>query len=219
MENEKIYSEQMTLGERISSLYKQPGKLMENLQRYPTILFPVFLLLLARPIYYLICYPGYLNFVKEMFNITNDELLNQQAVKGMFFDVGMLLVVWIVNTIVMYLYSKFMKGSGTFKQFLSTNGYAYLAVIPMLLIMIVGYFNNGNLTMNFSPSIFIKESKGTVIYGILRGFCIFAIYQNIMMGIGFYKVSKLSKIKSAAIIIVIFLSWVAFNFPYLRNMG
>ena len=41
MDNEKIYSEQMSLGERISSLYKQPGKLMENLQKYPTILFPV----------------------------------------------------------------------------------------------------------------------------------------------------------------------------------
>jgi hypothetical protein len=40
-----------------------------------------------------------------------------------------------------------------------------------------------------------------------------------MMGIGFYKVSKLSKIKSAAIIIVIFLSWVAFYFPSLKNMG
>lgn len=219
MDNEKIYSEQMSLGERISSLYKQPGKLMENLQKYPTILFPVLLLLLARPIYYLICYPGYLDFIKEMFHVTNDELLNQQAVMGMFFDVGMLFAVWIVNTTVMYLYSKLMKGSGTFKQFLSTSGYAYLAVIPMLIIMTVGYFNTGNLTMNFSPSIFIKGSKGTAIYGILRGFCVFSIYQNIMMGIGFYKVSKLSKIKSAAIIIVIFLSWVAFYFPSLKNMG
>lgn len=219
MENENIYIEQMTLGERISSLYKQPGKLMEYLREYPTILFPALLLLLTRPIFYLICFPGYLDFVEEMFHVTSEDQLASQAVMGMVFDVGMLFLVWIVNTTVLFLYSKLMKGSGTFKQILSTTGYAYLAVIPMLIIMTVGYFNTGNLTMNFSPAMFIPGLRGTALYGVLRGFCVFSIYQNVMIGVGFHKVSKLSKGKSAAIMIVIFLGWVAFYFPSLRTMA
>lgn len=219
MENEREYSKKMNLGQRVLSFYKQPIRFMEYLEKNPNILFPVLLLLLARPIYYLICYPGYLNFVKEMFNVTNDELLGSQAIMGMFFDVAMLFIVWMVNSSVMYLYSKYMKGSGSLKQFLTINGYSYLAVIPSILIMIIGYFNNGSLTMNFSPAMFIMELKGTSIYGILRGFCMFSVLQNTIMGIGFYKVSKLSKAKSAAIIIVIFLSWLAFYFPSLKNMG
>lgn len=214
MENSK----KMTLWERTIGIFINPGCVFEDLKQHKSIVFPFLLLLLAQPIFYIIRYPAYVKFMGEYTGISNPNDLQQMVISGIIIRGVWLVAVWIISSLIMFGFSKILRQQGTFKQILSTNGYAYIVIIPMLIIMsIVGQFT-GDLLINFSPAVFVPHLKGTALYGVLRFFCIFFVWQQILMGVGYYKVTKMSKPKVIFIIAVTLVIQFFVNFEGLKYL-
>lgn len=211
-------SEKMTLWERTIGIFIEPGRVFEDLKQHQSIIYPFLLLLLAQPLFYLIRFPAYVEFMREYTGITDSNDLQQAVISGIIMRGVLLVVGWIVSSLLMFGFSKISGGQGTLKQILSTNGYAYIVIIPMLVIMAIAGQFTGDLLINFSPAVFIPQLKGTVLYGVLRFFCMFFIWQHILMAVGFYKVTKMSKPKTVFIIIVILAIQLIINLEGLKNL-
>lgn len=205
--------ENISLTEQITGIFIKAPSIMKDLCKKPKILFPVLLLLFAQPIFYIIRYPAYLKFIEKSSGQSDPNILNQIAISGIFAHTIKNILVWIISSLLMLGFVKIIQGAGTFKQILSVNGYAYLAIIPgMIIMIIVGQFT-GDLLIDFSPAFFFQSLKGTVLYGVLRSFCLFFVWQHILMAIGFYVVSK-SK-KSILIVILVYILELFMNLPNL----
>ena len=211
-------SKKMSFWERVLGMYTHPVRVIEDLKQRTNIIFPFLLLLLAQPVYYLIRYPAFLRFTESTSGTHEASELSKLAVNGIIMRGVGLVVGWIVGSLLMFGFTKLIGGQGTLKQLLTVNGYAYLAIIPMLIIMGIAGVFTGELLINFSPSVFIPQLRGTNLYGVLRFFCGFFVWQHVLMVVGFYKVSNTTKAKSILIVLVIMAIEFYMNFPMLKNM-
>ncbi|MCP4147502.1 MAG: hypothetical protein GY757_07110 [bacterium] len=206
----------MTIWEKIYKVLFKPSELFDYIENKPSILFPLVVLIVSMPLFFLIRYDDYLAFVGKMLNTTDPEEIRQMGVMGLIFRPAGLVVTWLVSSALMLGFTKIVKGEGTFKHFLSVNGYAYFTHLPMLLIMTAAGFFTGELLINFSPAIFIPHMKGTFLYAFLRIFCMFFLWQHILMIVGFCKISKTGIGKSILIVLIIFAIEFGVNFQQLK---
>ncbi|HEX2927170.1 MAG TPA: YIP1 family protein [Ruminiclostridium sp.] len=211
-------SKKMTFWGRVLGMYIHPVRVIEDLKQRTSIIFPFLLLLLAQPAYYLIRYPAYLRFMEGITGTHDSSALTKLAVNGVITRGVGLVAGWLVGSLLMFGFTKLVGGQGTLKQLLTANGYAYLAIIPMLIIMGIAGVFTGELLINFSPAVFIPQLRGTTLYGILRFFCAFFVWQHVLMVVGFYKVSNTTKLKSIFIVVIIMVIEFFVNFPMLKNM-
>lgn len=216
MENFK----KMTLWQKVYGTYFKPVQVFENLKEKGrgNILLPFLLLLLGHPLFYLIRFPAYSDFVELNSGQSDPQVLKRLVIMGIILQGVKLVAGWFVGSILMFGFAKLSGGEGTFRQLLSTNGFAFLPIILMLIIMtVIGPFK-GELLINFSPAVFIPHLKGTLLYGIARFFCAFFVWENVLMVIGYCKITNSSRAKSIFIVCVVALIQLFVNLPGLRNL-
>ena len=105
-----------------------------------------------------------------------------------------------------------MGGAGNFKQAFSATLYAHfprvvLGVIASVVVMARGMVDPTTMAtvVKSSPAFLVDMKEQPVLFSLLGSFEIFQIWTIILLIIGFAALSKLSKAKTAAIVVSLWL--------------
>lgn len=217
----------MSFIKRVLGVIFSPGAVMESLRAKPRVLFPVILMIVASLAFLAVNFDMYREYLTEnlmnVYDTMNMEMTEEQlesfakvsaVISLVTMPVG-ILAVWLAGTAILFGIIKIFKGEGTFKQFLSVTGYAYvIMVLSYIVTSIIAYFTgifNMELNATSLASLFSTDMRGTFIYGVLNAIELFSIWYYIVIGIGVAIVSKLTKKKTYLIIGVLYALLLAYN--------
>lgn len=219
--NEVQVQNQPGFFQRVVGIIISPTETMKSLIEKPRILFPILMMFFSIPIFYLLRFSLYQDFLKN----TMEAALAQQ---GQTMDAAQLanltkisayvglgtagigqLINWIIVAAIIFAFVKIFKGEGTFKQYLSITGYAGVITLLSLIFSFALSFFTGQLMADASlaniTNLFMPGIKGTYLYGVIRGFDLFSIWHIIVMAIGVTLLSRLSKAKVYTLFAFIFI--------------
>ena len=116
---------------------------------------------------------------------------------------------YLIIALVLWGAFRLMGGEGTYKQALSTTLYAYIprmvlgSIIATIIIMLRGSVDPTQIAsvVKTSPAFLADMKSQPVLYALLSSLDIFVVWTVILLVIGFSLVSRLSRAKSAAIIV------------------
>ncbi|MGZ8709691.1 MAG: YIP1 family protein, partial [Thermoanaerobaculia bacterium] len=122
-----------------------------------------------------------------------------------------ILVGMVIVATVLWGACRLMGGQGQFLQALSVTLYAWIprlvigGIIGTVIIMTRGTVDPSAMAtvVKSSPAFLVDMKEQPVLYSLLASFDLFAIWTVILLIIGFAAVSKLSKAKTAAIVITL----------------
>ena len=193
--------------QRVTGIIVSPRETMKDLVRKPRILFPMLLMVLSVLLYQLLRFDLYKEFLKYVMQMSLQQQGMQispeqlEASMGLYVIFGMAgaplgaIIAWIAGSAILLGIMKIFKGEGSFKQYLSVTGYAYVIYLLYLLVSLGLSYSTGELYINDSPALFASGMKGTMLYGFLRGIGLFTVWQYIVAGIGVVELSKVSRAK------------------------
>ncbi|NJD04617.1 MAG: YIP1 family protein [Ruminiclostridium sp.] len=211
--NEEAAVNKMGFLERVTAVITSPGKVMENLNEKPRILFPLFLIAFAQLALYMIRLPLYQDFLRKSAlagaelakSLTGIELTPEMVEQSMSQSVIQSIITtplgslfgWLFITVIFFAVFKIAGGKGRFKQYLSVTGYAYVITALYLLITLVVSYFSGSLHMGMPltsiAALFGEEMKGSFVFGMLKGLDVFSIWYYGVMAIGLTVVSGFKK--------------------------
>ena len=129
--------------------------------------------------------------------------------------VGPVLVIlgYLVIALVLWGAFRLMGGDGGYKHALSTTLYAYVprmilgGIIAVVIIMARGSVDPSAMAsvVKTSPAFLVDMKEQPVLFAFLSSFDIFILWTIFLLVLGFSIVSRLSKAKSAAIVISLWL--------------
>lgn len=198
-------TDSLSLVEQILGVIISPYETMADLARKPRILFPIIAMALTMPALYLIRYDMFKSFMIETMEASMAQqgvMMPAEQISAMMEWIPMVsiastpfsvLIGWLFMTGVFFGLAKTMKGRGTFKQYLSVTGYAYVVTVLYCLISLVMSFFTGEITMNTSLGLFFADLQGSYVYGLLRSIDLFNIWYYVLMAIGVGIVSEISR--------------------------
>lgn len=202
---------QMNLVQRILGVIFSPSETMKGLAEKPRILFPILLIALGTPLFYLSRFSLYKDFLRESMEVTMAQsnmgiemtaeqmelALKYGAIGGLVSGPFVNLVFWLFYTGLLFAICKIFKGQGNFKQYASVIGYSYVITILYYLISIGVSFFSGKLMFDASlaniTNLFAPDMAGSFIYGVIRGIDLFTVWYFTVIGIGISRVSGLGK--------------------------
>ncbi|WP_165755668.1 Yip1 family protein [Ruminiclostridium hungatei] len=219
---------------RILGVITSPQKTMEEIAGNPRTLFPFFLVAFGALIFYAVRLPLYKEMINRSIELQLQDTGTQVAggQEGFVQAVGVAggligtsitsVVIWLITTLAFFLLIKVFKGEGTFKQYVSVIGYSYIINALYLAISLCVSFFTDSLFFDSSVAgivdIFVPDLKGKFVYGFLRGFDLFGIWQYAVMGFGVAAVSKIGWKKVWLATSVIFLGFILLNAGNMSNM-
>lgn len=208
----------MNLIQRIIGVIFSPGKVMQELEQKPRILFallltifsPIIMIFSILPMYTeysrLILETTYANMNVEMPPEQMDMALNISKYSAPIGAAFGTVAMWFMGALILWIIIKIFKGEGRYKQILSITGYAsvisvlgYIATIVMT--QLTGTFSDVSYT---SIASLLPNMKGNFLYGAAKALDVFSIWQYVVIAIGTATVSKLSKKKAYIIVACIF---------------
>lgn len=204
---------------RIIGVILWPVELMKNLMEKPRTFFSIFMISLSIPFYWLIRLPLFAEFCQSIaqnnIDINAENYLEELARATLLTFTGLLVLTpiyllfsWLLGSLVLFFMIKIFKGQATYKKILSITGYSYVIILFSIIIQLIISFITRQLYMDASLAniikIFYPTLQATNVYNILRGIDIFSVWRYFVIGIGVLYMSKLSKIKVATIITVIY---------------
>ncbi len=212
VELQDVKTEGMSFGARVIGVLVSPFETMQDLAERPRILFPIVLMALATPLMFLSRYSLYESYLLKTMNsamsVQNVQMPAGQL-EAMMEWLPMVSIIsapfgallsWLVVTGIIFGLVKAFKGAGSFKQYLSVTGYAYVITALFCLVSVIVSFFSGEIIFNSSLAVVVPGLKGSYLYGILRSIELFALWNFIVTGIGVFVVSKLSWQKAAIIV-------------------
>ncbi len=229
-EKEKV--REMGFLKRVLGIVFSPGQVMERLSGKPKVLFPIVVMLVAMPLLYIIRFPLFKDYTRnsigmgmEIYSSTTGieytpEMIEQMVdlyskIQLAIIPVG-LLVVWILSSLLLFVAMKIFRGKGSYKQYLSVTGYAYvITILSMLLTFFVSFFTESLhmfIPLTSLAALFTgTEIQGTFIFGMLKGIEVFSIWHYAVIAIGLKYVSKLSSTKVYTIVACLYAIIIVIN--------
>lgn len=204
--------------ERVKNVFVNPDKAFADIAERPKALFPILVIVIGTILLGVLR----LDAIKEvlrnqmMNNLGSnpmppnaEQLINIQAYTGLIIGALSPVVMWLVKSGVMQGMSGFFGGDGKFKQAFSVVGYAYLPVLLGQVIIAIISMIIGELTIIFSPAVFLPDSMSTsFIYLLLSQFDIFVIWYEILAIIGISYAYKIDKKKAAILVLFTWFVWI-----------
>lgn len=207
--------------QRVIGIIVSPSETMKNLIAKPRILFPILAMALSMLALMIVTMPMLQEFTRQAVenqlakagqSATSEQLdafARIGIISGMVSAPVATIAMWLAGAAILLGVIKIFKGEGSFKQFLSITGYAY--VISMLYLILVTvltlatgtYYAQSPVTS--LATLLPSDMKGTFAYGFLSKIELFSIWQFIVITIGVTQVSKLSKNKVYSIMAVLFI--------------
>lgn len=207
--------------QRIFGIIFSPGKVMQDLEQKPRILFaliltiltPIIMVFSILPMYqaYLMSNRATVEATYEKMNIEMsaeqiDNVINGSAYSTPFVMAVMAVAMWFLGALILWGIVKIFKGKGTYKQFLSVTGYAsVISSLGSLAIIITTLLTGTYAEVSYtSLAAFIPDTKGSFIFGAAKIIEVFSIWMYVVIGIGTVTVSKLDRKKAFLIVACIF---------------
>jgi hypothetical protein len=224
--------------QRIIGVFFSPGETFEDIVRRPDILWPLIILTLVGFITTVLVMP-HLDFdavvaqqtemmqkqgkqmsdadVERMGRITKAMAKVAGYIGPLFIIVGYLLI-----ALVLWGAFRLMGGEGDFKQSLSTTLYSFFprmvlgGIIGTVVIMMRGMVDptQAASVMMTNPAFLVDMKAQPILFALLTSLDIFMLWTIVLLTIGFSKVSRLSKGKSAAIIVSLWIVTVAIKLGF-----
>jgi hypothetical protein len=213
---------------RISGVFVAPVTTFAHIARRPDILVPLLLILAVGYTSTMMMMPhldwdAMVSQQAEMMKEQNPNLSDSdiermgritKSMAQITGYIGPLLVVlgYLIIALVIWGACRLMGGEGSFKQALSATLYAHFPRV--LLGIIMGYVARAQgmvdpsalaTIVKSSPAFLVDMKTQPVLFTLLASFELFQIWTIILLIIGFAALSKLSKAKTAAIIISLWL--------------
>ena len=207
----------MNFIQRVSGVIVSPGETMKNLTAKPRILFPFIMVGLGILLFYLSRYTLYMDFLRESAEAAiaqqgleytpeqMDATMKLTRIIGLVGAPFGAILMWLITAVILFVGAKILKGEGSFKQYMSVTGYAYVITILYYFLSAVVSFFSGQLMLNTSLGLLVPDMQGTYIYGILRSIDLFTIWYYMVVTLGVLAVSKLSKTKVYAMMSIIYI--------------
>jgi hypothetical protein len=214
---------------RIGGVLFSPGETFEDIVRKPDVLAPLIILLVIGYICTFMLMPiidwdSIITAQTDAMRAKNPNIDNAtiEKVESMTRSIGKVtgyigplfgLIAWLVVAGALFLAFRAMGGAGTFKQAFSITLYSWIPLTICSILMSAIAYAKGSFNPMMAPVIVksnpaflvdMKEQAG--LFSLLSAFDLFTIWTIVLLVIGFAVMSKFSKVKSAAIIVTLWLA-------------
>lgn len=209
---------------RIAGVFFSPGETFADIARKPDILIPLLVILVIGYATTFMVMPhldwdAMLTQQGEMMkkqnpNVSDADLAQMgrftKAMAQVMGYIGPLLVIigYLIIALVVWGACRLMGGQGDFKQAFSATLYAHFprvvfGIITSVVIMARGMVDPTTMAtvVKSSPAFLVDMKEQPVLFSLLGSFEIFQIWTIILLIIGFAALTKLSKAKTAAIVV------------------
>lgn len=210
--------------QRIAGVFFAPVETFADIARRPDILVPLLLALAIGYVSTFLVMPhldldAMVSQQAEMMkkqnpNLGEDDIARMGRITKSFTKVAgyvgplLLILGYLVIALVVWGACRLMGGQGDFKQALSATLYAHfprllLSIIAAVVVMARGMVDPMQMAtvVKSSPAFLVDMKAQPVLYTVLGSLEIFQIWTLVLLIIGFAALTKLSKAKTAAIVI------------------
>ncbi len=222
-----------TFIERVTGIFFSPDETFADIARKPDILLPLIVLTVIGFVTAVLMVPHFdldamVSQQAEMIHKKNPNasdadiermgrITKAMAKVGGYISPLLVIIGYVLIALVLWGAFRLMGGQGDFKQSFSTTLYAYFprmvlgGILGTIVIIMRGSVDPQQVAgvMMTNPAFLIDFKEQPVLFALLASFDIFVIWTLFLLAVGFSKVSKFSKGKSAAIVIVLWLVTVA----------
>ena len=244
---EQTMNEQIVQGEKeqilgfwakLGNIFASPIKTFEALDKKPTWIIPILILILVTAVINQISFPIIMDAQLERFRSNPDisaeqlEIIEQQITGNLnqqriFMLVGQLIVTPIIFLLIagiFYLIGNiFLGGDATYKKVLSIYSWSSFILILSALVTAPLILAKGNLNISLSPALLLSgDALGTKLYTLLSQFKFFDIWFLVVFAIGFGFIYKFSKTKAFVTVGITWGIWIALSVifcDFLKRFG
>lgn len=211
--------QKMNIFRKIYYLILYPGELMKTIEGKPDVLFPAILALVTPIIILLSRFPLLKEAIRQKLisgTISDSPVQITEQMLSLFllYDIISMLITTFFNLLItgtlIFVIAKILRGHGTFKHYISISAYSSMVNIFQQVLNIIVSFFTGKVILNgasiASFSLLVPEDfGGQFMYSLIGKIDIFSIWQYVIVFLGFQQVSKISKLKSSALIVILYL--------------
>ncbi len=214
--------------ERIAGVLFAPAETFQNIVRRPDILGPLLVIVIIGYISTAIIMPK-MDFESMMAqqseemsrrgqNMSAEQLaqmerITRAGVKVFSWVLPVLMVAWYaIMAGILLLAFRLMGGEGTFQQAFSVTLYAWmpmvlLGILTTIIVLARGTFDpvTAATLVKSNPAFLVDMKEQPVLFAALTSLDIFTIWTIILLVIGFSTLSRLSRMKSAVIVVSLWL--------------
>ncbi|RCX12221.1 Yip1-like protein [Anaerobacterium chartisolvens] len=213
--------------QRVLGVIASPSRTMENLCGKPRILFPILAMIFGMAALYALRFPLYQDTIRPAMEAAiiqqgtpvseeqMDMIVTSGAIGGMVALPFTALFMWIAMTALIFAAVKIFKGKGSFKQYCSITGYAYVIMLLYFVLTLVASFFTNSIQLDTSllalkklvaPGVLTDGFAGSFVSALLKSFDFFGIWQYVVISIGVAYASKMSMKKSYIIVFTLFIA-------------
>lgn len=212
----KNKSKNMSLVQLVYCTYFKCGKAMEEVIINNRFMFCILLNFLVPVLFYAVSFKANLAWISSTQGVTDPELCRKIAFVSIGVSGVQNVALWFLRALLIFILLKVLRAKGTFRQVMAICGIAYLAIVPMMLVMgIAGQFT-GDMFINFSPAVFIPQMRGTMLYGLIRGLCLFFMWEHVLIAIGLIRLT--GKKRTVLACAAVYLIQIFINMPNMMYM-
>jgi hypothetical protein len=215
--------------QRVTGVFFSPDDTFEDIARKPDILLPLIVLALIGLVTTILVAPhldldAMVAQQAEMMqkknpNISDADLERMGRITKAMGKVGFylapifIIISFVLVALVLWGAFRLMGGDGDFKQSFSTTLYSYFprilvgGILGSIIIMMRGMVDPQQVAgvAMTNPAFLVDFKEQPVLFALAASFDLFVIWTLYLLAVGFSKVSKFSKGKSAAIVVVLWL--------------
>ncbi|HUR81531.1 MAG TPA: Yip1 family protein [Thermoanaerobaculia bacterium] len=215
--------------ERVVGVFFSPESTFDDIVRKPDIVLPLILLTVIGFVSAILTVPhldldAMVNTQAEMMQKKNPNMSDADiermgritkamAKVGGYISPLLIIIGYVLIALALWGAFRLMGGQGDFKQSFSTTLYAYMprmiigGILGTIIVILRGSVDPQQaaaVTMT-NPAFLVDFKEQPVLFALAAAFDLFVIWTLFLLTVGFSKVSKFPKAKSAMIIIVLWL--------------
>lgn len=225
----------MNAMQRIFGVFFSPKNTFQDIDRKPTWVVPVALILAIVVAFTIITMPITMPEQMEkqrekmlergMGDDQIDQIMASQEKIGKFIGpvgavISTIIILLIFAGILIFVGNIVLGGKTTFKTMFSV--YVHSSLIGMLgmLLSLPLIIQKQTANVHFSLALMLSEDQSkTILYNVLKAFGLFSIWQYVVLAIGFAVIYKFSMKKAGIAMVVLFLIYVGFSVAMAQIFG
>jgi hypothetical protein len=115
----------------------------------------------------------------------------------------------VVAGIFLFFGNMLFGGQANFRQVLSVYAYAGLVAVPSAIVKIPLMLAQGTTRVQTSLAVLLSaDAEGTMLYRLLSKFCIFSIWEVILLIIGISVIYRFSGGKASTMVLIVWALWI-----------
>jgi hypothetical protein len=230
-QNQQIQSmgQEQTIGfwVKLGNIFASPTKTFEALDKRPTWIVPILILILVTAVINQISFPIIMDAQLERFRSNPDippeqlELIEQQITGNLnqqrvFMLVGQIIVTPIIFLLIAGIFyfigNIILGGDATYKKVLSIYSWSSFILILSALVTTPLILAKGNLNISLSPALLLSgDALGTKLYTFLSKFNFFVIWFLAVFAVGLSYIYRFSKTKAFVTVGITWGVWIALS--------